>query len=216
MVFQTAGIAVSTRVPCGRSRSGFPLRISPACAGRPDRSSPGCAHPRHCWNAERRSRRRRLGRKLRSAADHLELHRFAGSLRSASVTMRRGPSPIATSHMTCDIDTFTVTSLPRTDHSPDSRLCASICWLASSSARRTASRSDFGRRLASAATGGGSSATRNRGDPSRLRPCGDETQVSALDLLRGADEASVNSGDFRLGIALAAAIGFEGRRAFEG
>src|SRR5271157_3268981 len=62
----------------------------------------------------------------------------------ASCTMLRGPSPSATSTITCDIATFTDTSWPRTLHSPDSRLWASICCPASSKATKTALRARAG------------------------------------------------------------------------
>src|SRR5271165_309066 len=66
------------------------------------------------------------------------------ALARASCTMRLGPSPKATSTITCDIATFTDTSWPRTVHSPSSRLWASICWFASSKAARTALRASSG------------------------------------------------------------------------
>ena len=54
--------------------------------------------------------------------------------------IRFGSGPKATSIMTCEIATFTETSIPRTDHSPSSRLCASTCCPASSNAPSTALR----------------------------------------------------------------------------
>src|SRR5664279_2323646 len=89
----------------------------------------------------------------------LTILNFSGlpvALRRASCTMRLGPSPSATSTMTCDMATFTETSWLRTLHSPDSRLCASICWPASSRAPRTAFRATSGV-TSSVASAGGSS-----------------------------------------------------------
>src|SRR5271157_2727568 len=57
---------------------------------------------------------------------------------------RFGSGPSATSISTCEMPTLTVTSEPLNDHSPSSRLCASISCPASSSAASTALRASSG------------------------------------------------------------------------
>ena len=124
--------------------------------------------------------------------------------------MRRGASPIATSHMTCDIATFTVTSLPRTDHSPDSRLCASICWLLPltlEAPRREGLPSNHLLKQPAPVP-----QQRQQQTPITTSALDDETAGATS--TRGADGRR-KLRRFRLGIALAAAIGLEGRRAFE-
>src|SRR5271157_5207690 len=69
---------------------------------------------------------------------------------------RFGSGPSATSISTCEMPTLTVTSEPLNDHSPSSRLCASISCPASSSAASTALRASSGE--ISSFDGGGSAA----------------------------------------------------------
>src|ERR1017187_456897 len=117
----------------------------------------------------------------------LNFNGFPVALRSASCTMRLGPSPRATSTMTCDMATFTETSMPRTVHSPDSKLCASICWPASSSAPKTALRAMSGVTSTAASAGGSSIATATATDAgdSALTVAGEVSTALALDPLVG-------------------------------
>src|ERR1017187_9246813 len=118
----------------------------------------------------------------------LNFNGFPVALRSASCTMRLGPSPRATSTITCDMATFTETSMPRTVHSPDSKLCASICWPASSSAPKPALRDMSGVTSPAAASAGGSSiatATVTDAGDSALTVAGEVSSALALDPLVG-------------------------------
>src|ERR1035438_7799267 len=99
--------------------------------------------------------------------------------------MRFGPSPRATSTMTCDMATFTETSIPRTVHSPDSRLCASICWPASSRAPNTALRARSGVISTAASDGGSSTATATDAGDSVLTVAGAASAAVALGALAG-------------------------------
>src|SRR5271166_1283283 len=83
------------------------------------------------------------------------------ALLSAVLITRFGSGPSATSISTCEMATLTETSNPRTDHSPSSRLCASISFPDSSSAVNTALRTRSGEISPSGcgASEGGTSAT---------------------------------------------------------